>query len=56
MAILAETHPLAGTGCEMEKPEKGKERNLQWKTWVFAQTTHVDTAICGLACKVVFWK
>jgi len=24
--------------------------------WVFAQTTHVDAAICGLACRVVFGR
>jgi len=24
--------------------------------WVFAQTTHVEAAICGLGCRLVFGR
>ena len=44
------------TWARDEETKKGEERNLQWANWVFAQTTHVDAAICGLACRVVFWR
>jgi len=38
----------------IKKEKKGKERKITVVNWVFAQTTHVDAAICGLACLVVF--
>ena len=42
--------------CAIWRNKKGEERNIQVENWVFAQTTHVDAAICGLACRVVFGR
>jgi len=39
-------------GIKKERKKQGKK--LTMAKWVFAQTTHVDAAICGLACRVVF--
>jgi len=42
-----------------KKDQKKKERQgkkLTVANWVFAQTTHVDAAICGLVCLVVFGR
>ena len=39
---------------EIKKKRQGKK--LIVANWVFAQTTHVDAAICGLACRVVFGR
>ena len=38
----------------IKKERQGKK--LTVANWVFAQTTHVDAAICGLACRVVFGR
>jgi len=39
---------------ESKKKEIKERKKLTVANWVFAQTTHVDAAICGLACLVVF--
>ena len=39
---------------ESKKKKKKQGKKLTVANWVFAQTTHVDAAICGLACRVVF--
>ena len=36
--------------------KKRQGKKLTVANWVFAQTTHVDAAICGLACRVVFGR
>jgi len=36
--------------------QKRQGKKLTVANWVFAQTTHVDAAICGLACRVVFGR
>jgi len=36
--------------------QKRRRKKLTVANWVFAQTTHVDAAICGLACRVVFGR
>jgi len=36
-----------------EEIKKRQGKKVTVANWVFAQTTHVDTAICGLACRVV---
>jgi len=40
----------------MTKNCKIQGKKLTVANWVFAQTTHVDAAICGLACRVVFGR
>jgi len=44
------------TWARDEEIKKGEERNLHVANWVFAQTTHVDAAKYGLACRVVFGR
>ena len=39
-----------------KKKEKRQGEKLTVANWVLAQTTHVDAAICGLACRVVFGR
>ena len=39
-----------------KKKKKRRGKKLTVANWVFAQTTHVDAAICGLACRVVFGR
>jgi len=39
-----------------EKKKKRRGKKLTVANWVFAQTTHVDAAIYGLACRVVFGR
>ena len=41
---------------ESKKKKKRRGKKLTVANWVFAQTTHVDAAICGLACRVVFGR
>jgi len=41
-------------GIKKKKKRRGKK--LTVTNWVFAQTTHVDAAICGLACRVIFGR
>jgi len=41
---------------EIKKEKKRQGKKLTVANWVFAQTTHVDAAICGLACRVVFGR
>ena len=38
------------------KIEKRQGKKLTVANWVFVQTTHVDAAICGLACRMVFGR
>jgi len=40
----------------IKKKEKRQGKKLTVANWMFAQTTHVDAAICGLACRVVFGR
>ena len=42
------------TWARAEGIKKRRGKKLTVANWVFAQTTHVDAAICGLACRVVF--
>ena len=44
------------TWARAEEIIKRQEKKLTVANWVFAQTTHVDAAICGLACRVVFGR
>jgi len=41
-------------GIKKKKKRQGKK--LTMANWVFAQTTHVDAATCGFACRVVFGR
>jgi len=57
MPILVQIGPLVRPGRVLKKSKKKKKRRgkkLTVANWVFAQTTHVDAAIGGLACRVVF--
>jgi len=62
MPILVEIDSLVRPVREpKESKKKKKKKKRQGKkltvaNWVFAQTTHVDAAICGLACRVVFGR
>jgi len=38
------------------RKRQGKKLRPIVANWVFSQTTHVDAAICGLACRVVFGR
>ena len=40
----------------IKKKKKRQRKKITVANWVFAQTTHVDAAICGLACRVVFGR
>jgi len=53
--------PLVRPGREPKESKKEKKKKKQGKkltvaNWLFAQTTHVYAAICGLACLVVFGR
>jgi len=48
IAILVEIGQAVRPGRETKKPKK-QGKKLTVANWVFAQTTHVDAAICGLA-------
>jgi len=41
---------------ESKKERKKARKETTVANWVVAQTTHVDAAICGLACRVVFGR
>ena len=50
-----------GATCARDEEIKKKRKKRQGKkltvaNWVFAQTTHVEAATCGLACRVVFGR
>ena len=48
--------PVRETKKSKKKRKKRQGKKLTVANWVFAQTTHVDAAICGLACRVVFGR
>jgi len=51
------TYPSTGATCARDeeiKKEKRQGKKLTVANLVFVQTTHVDAATCGLACRVVF--
>jgi len=56
MPILVQIGPLVRPVSETKKSKKEKRqgKKLTVANGVFAQTTHVDAAICGLAYRVVF--
>jgi len=51
-SLVRPLHEPKESKKERKKTRQGKK--LTVVNWVFAQTTHVDAAICGLACWVVF--
>ena len=61
--LLTQTPPGA-LGCSettttkitLTLMNKRRRKKLTVANWLFAQTTHVDAAICGLACRVVFGR
>jgi len=57
MPILVEIGQTVRLGREPKKPKKERQgKKPRVANWVFAQTTHVEAAICGLACRVVFGR
>ena len=54
--ILVQIGPLVRRGRVLKESKKRRGKKLTVANWVFAETTHVDAAICGLACRVVFGR
>jgi len=51
---MVEIGQVVRPGREPKKLKKARKETYMY--WVFAQTTHVDAAICSLACRVVFGR